>query len=156
MDSQGWAKRTHSSAIAQDYWGKMKLKNKNMNNMKFATAINCIDGRTQMPVIEWMSKEYGVNYVDMITEPGPNKILAENKDNLIIDSIRKKINISVNKDTSKIIAIIGHYDCAGNPVEKDTQLKQIVSAIKTVKSWNLGISVIGLWLDESWQVCKIE
>jgi hypothetical protein len=37
--------------------------------MKFATAINCRDGRTQLPVIEWLKKEYGATYVDMITEP---------------------------------------------------------------------------------------
>lgn len=37
--------------------------------MKFATAINCIDGRTQLPVIEWARKKYGVDYVDMITKP---------------------------------------------------------------------------------------
>ena len=51
--------------------------------MKFATAINCMDGRTQIPVIEWLKKEYGVDYVNMINEPGPNKILAENRDQII-------------------------------------------------------------------------
>ena len=26
-------------------------------NKKFVTAINCIDGRVQIPVIEWLKKE---------------------------------------------------------------------------------------------------
>jgi hypothetical protein len=51
--------------------------------MKFVMAINCMDGRTQLPIIEWLKKEYGATYVDMITEPGPNKIPAENKDQII-------------------------------------------------------------------------
>ncbi|MCK4905317.1 hypothetical protein KAS42_03640 [bacterium] len=124
--------------------------------MKFATAINCVDGRTQIPVIEWMKKEYGVDYVDMITEPGVNKLLAENIDTITIESIRRKITVSINKHNSKIIAIIGHYDCVGNPVGKNTQLKQILSAIETVQPWDLGVQVIGIWLDENWQVYKVK
>jgi hypothetical protein len=57
--------------------------------MIFVMAINCMDGRVQLPVIEWLKKEYEADYVDMITEPGPNKILAENKDQLFINSIKK-------------------------------------------------------------------
>ena len=58
-------------------------------NKKFATAINCMDGRAQEPVIEYMKKSYGVDYVDMITEPGPNRILAENKEASIIEFLKK-------------------------------------------------------------------
>ena len=36
--------------------------------MKFVTAINCMDGRVQVPVIEWLKKEYKADDVDMITE----------------------------------------------------------------------------------------
>jgi hypothetical protein len=46
----------------------------------FATAINCIDGRTQIPLIEFIKRNYAIDYIDLITEPGPNKILAENTD----------------------------------------------------------------------------
>jgi hypothetical protein len=127
-----------------------------MHNHKFATAINCMDGRVQIPVIEWLKNEYKVDYVDMITEPGPNKILAESKDDLILESIKSRLEISVNKHDSKIVAIVGHYDCAGNPVEEDRQLKQILSAIKTVKLWNFKAKIIGLWVDKNWKVYKIE
>ena len=127
-----------------------------MSNMKFATAINCMDGRVQIPIIEWLRKEHGVDYVDMITEPGPNKILAEGKDTQALEQIKRKVEISVNKQGSELIAIIGHYDCAGNPVEKDTQLKQILSAIKTVKAWNFEVQIIGLWVDENWRVHKVK
>lgn len=127
-----------------------------MNNPEFVTAINCIDGRVQIPVIEWLRKEYGVNYVDVITEPGPNKMLAESEDNSILESIKRRVEISVNKHGSKIVAIVGHYDCAGNPAEEDTQLKQILFAIKTVKSWNFEVKIIGLWINENWKVHKVE
>ena len=71
-----------------------------MNEIKFATAINCIDGRVQIPVIEWLKKEYGVNYVDMITEPGPDKVLSENKSDFTLQEIKRKVEISISKHAS--------------------------------------------------------
>lgn len=44
--------------------------------MSFCTVINCIDGRVQMPVNQYMQQRFKVKYVDTITEPGPNLILV--------------------------------------------------------------------------------
>lgn len=118
----------------------------------FTTAINCMDGRVQMPIVEWMKREYGVQYVDMITESGPNKILAKNTDLAKIESIRKRLGISIAKHNSTVVAIAGHHDCAGNPMGKEDQLKHIYTAAQVISGWNMGIKVIGLWVDENWQV----
>jgi len=118
----------------------------------FTTAINCIDGRVQMPVVGWMKKEYGVQYVDMITELGPNKILAENTNLAKIESIRKRLDISITKHNSRVVAIAGHYDCAGNPVGEENQIKHIFAAVQVIREWNMGVRVIGLWVDEYWRV----
>ena len=126
-----------------------------MSEKAFATAINCMDGRVQLPVTAFLKKKYGVGYVDMITEPGPNGILAANKDQSIIDSIKKRVGISTTKHGSKYIAIARHHDCAGNPVDKDTHLAHIRSAIKTVKSWGVKAEVIGLWVDDKWKVSEV-
>ncbi|MHA1800751.1 MAG: carbonic anhydrase [Candidatus Heimdallarchaeaceae archaeon] len=117
---------------------------------EFATAINCIDGRVQIPVIDHLKNNYKIDYVDIITVPGANKILAENKDN-IKEAIKKYLNISINVHKSKIVAIVGHYDCAGNPSDKETQLKDIHVAMKTVASWGLDVHIIGLWVDKNWK-----
>ena len=127
-----------------------------MSEKAFATAINCMDGRVQIPVTEFLKKKYGVDYVDMITEPGPNGILATDKDKSIIDSIKKRVGISTAKHGSKYIAIAGHHDCAGNPVDKETHLAHIRSAIKTVKSWGVKAEVIGLWVDDKWKVSEVK
>ncbi len=121
----------------------------------FATAINCMDGRVQLPVIEYMKNRHGVDYVDMVTEPSPNKILAENGDRTTIESIKRRAKASVERHNSKQIAIVGHHDCAGNPTDKKTQIKQILSAIKTVKSGGLNVQITGLWVDENWKVCEV-
>jgi hypothetical protein len=126
-----------------------------MSNKTFVTAINCMDGRVQLPVMLWLKTEFNVDYVDVITEPGPNKILAENTSISDINSIRKRVDISVHKHLSKHIAVVGHHDCAGNPVDKATQIQHITDAVKTIQSWGYKVTVIGLWVDDQWTVHNI-
>ncbi len=122
---------------------------------KFATAISCIDGRTQKPVIDFVRKRISVDYVDMITEPGPDKILSKNKQKNLIKSIQRKILISIEKHKSKHIIIVGHYGCAGNPVGEKEHRKQIKRAMQIINSWDLKLSVRGIWLDKDWKATFI-
>ncbi len=89
-----------------------------MAEIIFATAINCIDGRTHIPVIEYLRDRFGVDYVDLVTESGPNKILAENSDKTSVNSIKKRVAISIERHASELIAIIGHHECAVTPQPK--------------------------------------
>lgn len=91
----------------------------------------------------------------MITEPGPERLLAEAKNPAEIESIRKRLDISLTRHKSNLVAIAGHHDCAGNPTDKATQREQILSAIKTMRSWHPEVNVIGLWVDESWEVHEV-
>ena len=120
----------------------------------FATAINCMDGRTQEPIINWAKNEFNVDYVDAITEAGPDKILADGPDGLI-ESIKTRVLISVKKHGSKNIIMISHHDCAGNPVSKEEHLVHLEKSVNLITSWNLGVNIIGVWIDENWKVNKI-
>ncbi len=121
----------------------------------FVTAINCMDGRVQLPVIEYMTNRFGVDYVDMVTEPGPIKFLAENIDKTTVESIRKRVEISAVKHGSKVIAIVGHADCAGNPVERDIQVEQVAKSMELAKTWGLDAEFLGLFVNERWEVEEI-
>ena len=114
-----------------------------------------MDGRTQVPVIEWMKQKYGVSYVDMITEPGTNGIMAEDKNQAAIASIKRRVEISVAEHDSKVVAVVGHHDCAANPVSKEEHLRHISQAMKVVGDWGFRVQVIGLWVDENWQVNQV-
>jgi len=120
----------------------------------FTTAINCMDGRVQIPVIEWMKQKFNAQFVDMITEPGPDKILSKETSELV-NSIRNRVLISVEKHGSKVIAITGHADCAGNPVSKEIHLENIINSIQTIQSWGLPITIIGLWINENYEVEEV-
>ncbi|MEE9594781.1 MAG: carbonic anhydrase [Candidatus Hydrothermarchaeales archaeon] len=123
---------------------------------KFATAVNCMDGRVQIPVIEYIKNKYEVDYVDMITLQGPNKLLAESKDKNAFESIKRRVEISVNVHGSKLIAISGHYDCAGNHANKEIQIKQIIDAIQVIKLWFSKVQVIGLWINQNWEIEEVK
>jgi len=120
--------------------------------MNFCSSIHCMDGRIQEPVRTYLIKHYGVKYVDAITEPGPCKILSENQNRTLIDSILARIKISVNHHKSKLIAVSGHYDCAGNPVGEDVQKEQIKKSVEYLKNLYPELEIIGLWIDNEWRI----
>ena len=114
-----------------------------------------MDGRIQEPIQKYLKQTYGITYVDTITEPGPCKIIAENKNKTLIDSILDRVNISVNKHGSRLMAISGHHDCAGNPCAEETQKEQTRQSVEYLKIQYPEVDIIGLWIDNEWTVGKI-
>ena len=123
--------------------------------MGFCTVINCMDGRTQLPVISYLQKRFNAEYVDSITEAGPNLILSEEKNISSIQSILARLEISVEKHNSVGIAIVGHYDCAGNPAPQNDQMINTQRAVQFLRQQYENIEVIGLWVDENWRVHEV-
>ena len=124
--------------------------------VRFCTAINCMDGRVQIPVIRYLQKRFDVEYVDMVSEPGPNRVLAEGQDAVAIASIERRVQLSVQRHKSVGIAVIGHHDCAGNPSPAVQQNQDTLGAVLWIRSAFRGIPVIGLWLNESWEVEELQ
>ncbi|HSG32379.1 MAG TPA: carbonic anhydrase [Thermodesulfobacteriota bacterium] len=124
--------------------------------MKFCTVINCMDGRVQLPVIKYLQERFGAEYVDSITEPGPNRILAEQTNTALLDSISTRLKISLGNHESIGIAVAGHHGCAGNPTPKDEQTQHTLNAVKFLKSKYPGVEIIGLWVDGNWEVEEIQ
>ena len=123
--------------------------------MTFCTALNCIDGRTQTPVIEFLKKRFQVMYVDLITEPGVDGVLATGNDAAKTESVLRRCDVSLEKHDSVGIAVIGHFDCAGNPVEDEVHLNQIQQAVGQIQGRYQNVEVIGLWLDEEFRVHEV-
>jgi hypothetical protein len=119
-----------------------------MMNFKFGTAINCIDGRTQEVVIDHMKQNYSIDGVDMVTFPGADGLFSNEKYSGEIALIRRAVSISIEKHGSRIIAVIGHYDCAGNPGDREDHFRHIRRAMQEVSSWNFHAQVIGLYVND--------
>lgn len=121
----------------------------------FAALINCMDGRVQSPISDWLKTHTGVQYVDRITEPGPDKVLASRQKEKI-EIIKQKVLLSMHAHGSNIIAVSGHHDCAGDPVSDAQHHTHIKKAIREIASWNLNTRIIGLWVNEKREVKLVE
>ncbi|MBU0718256.1 MAG: hypothetical protein KJ749_08415 [Planctomycetes bacterium] len=117
----------------------------------FITAVNCMDGRVQEPVVAWMKQRFEADYVDMITEPGPDRIMTAGPPEER-ESIRRRVDISVNVHHSRVVAMVVHHDCAGFPVSRPQHLAALQECINTIESWVPEVRVLGLWVGEDWQV----
>ena len=119
---------------------------------KFAAAVNCMDGRVQEPVINYLKKNFAVHYVDMITESGPDKVIAENKEKFRVNSIRQRIEISLQHHGATVVLIAGHDNCSGNPVDKEKHIAHILNSAATIRNWFPSAEIIPVWIDAGGKV----
>ena len=126
-----------------------------MESKRFSTCINCIDGRTHEPIINFIKKELRVKYVDMVTEPGPDMILAQNKERSIIAHIKRKVKLSIERNKSGAVILVGHYDCKANPISAKEHLEQIKRSVENIRKWNLGVPVCGVWIDKNFKAKRV-
>lgn len=108
-----------------------------------------MDGRVQLPVIEWIKENYHVDFVDVITEAGMDSVLSKQED---IREVLRSITISVNVNKSTRFFVVGHHDCRGNPVEEDVHREQINNAVNRLKSYWPDHEIVGLWVNKTWAV----
>lgn len=123
--------------------------------MKYCTVINCMDGRVQLPAIRYLQQRFNVEYVDTITEAGPNLILSKQKNHQVIQSIFERLEISIRNHNSVGVAIVGHHDCAGNPAKKVEQIKHIQKATQLLQKQYESIEIIGLWVNDKWEIQEV-
>ena len=124
-------------------------------NFKFACAINCMDGRVQDPVKDYIKSNYDADYVDMVTEPGPNKILADDVESGVVNNILDRVNISIKHHGSKLLAVVGHFGCAGNQADKATQINHLKKAKENLATRFKDIEIILLWVPKGWDKAEL-
>ena len=116
-----------------------------MAHGKFILVIDCMDGRVQPLSRAIVDKHFGPDYlVDNVALAGPDGLLAIADANLpsagpitptntIIEAIQKEIAISLDKHGAFGVVLIGHQDCAGNPVEEAQHLADIKKSVDWIK-----------------------
>lgn len=127
-----------------------------MMDFRFGTAINCIDGRTQEPVIDFMKQKYNIDGVDTVTFPGVDGVISNGENSHVIELIRNAVSISIDKHRSRIIAVVGHFDCAGNPGNREHHYADIQKAVNEVSSWSFLAQVVGLYVNDEKQIEEVK
>ncbi len=121
----------------------------------FTCVVTCMDGRIQRPVMEWIIAKTGIPYTDTITEAGPVRAFFEGKQS-VLESIYKRVDISLNSHGAKDIFVVAHHDCAGNPVAKSEQLQHLKKSVEILRQKYPEAKVSGLWVNEKWEVEVIQ
>jgi len=127
-------------------------------NETFFTAVGCMDGRVQKPVSEYGQKRYGVLYADTITEAGLVGLLSNNPSTELLESIKKKVLISVQMHHSKGIVVHGHQGCAGNPVQDSQHREETKKTVEIIRGFVPGIEVKPVFVIKrkaNWEVEEI-
>ena len=96
-----------------------------------------------------------MEYVDTITEAGPNRIVGRRENSVLLDSVLARVEKSVKFHDPAGLAVVGHHDCLGNPVSRQHQLEDTELAVKYLIRRFGEIPVIGLWVDETWAVAEV-
>jgi len=117
----------------------------------FFTTVGCMDGRVQEPVAEFGRRMFDAKFSDTITEAGLVGLLGENPKQSLLDSIKQKLNISIEKHHSKGILIHGHEECAAsNAVSDELHIEDVKKSVEKIKELTNGkVSVIGLFVKRS-------
>lgn len=123
--------------------------------MRFCTVVTCMDGRIQLPVIQYLQKRFYAQYVDSITEAGPKLILSQQKPINSVRAILDKLRISIENHNSEAVAVVGHHDCAGNPRAEKDLIVHIQDAIRFLQQHYPDLDMTGLWLDSNWDVNEV-
>lgn len=91
---------------------------------RFATLLTCIDGRIQRPLEAWVKERFGVDYVDVLTEPGVDGRIPT-MDAQGMASLTANVQLSRRAHGSAVLVVAAHSDCAGNPVSDDEHYRQL-------------------------------
>ena len=68
--------------------------------MEFCTVIDCMDGRVQRSVFEYMTTRFGVPHVETTTAPGPNGILSQRDDASAVRALLRCVDASTCRSAS--------------------------------------------------------
>ena len=124
----------------------------------FFTTVGCMDGRVQDPIASYGIEKFNALFGDTITEAGLVGLLANNPSQDLLESIKKKVLISVEKHHSKGIVVHGHQECAGNPVDDETHKQDVLKATEIIRSIVPSLEVIPVFVVRSgsdWEVQEI-
>ena len=121
---------------------------------RFAVLLNCIDGRTQQPLLDWVRRMLDATYVDVVTEPGVDAVLARG-DDTIVQALLDKVCVSLLAHGAVALIVAGHHDCAANPGEAAQHEQDLAAAVDTLREALPELPVRSVYVDSTWSVTPL-
>ena len=100
--------------------------------------------------LNWEFEKQGLIVIHNIEANAVKTRIVDIESEQKVESIIERVNISVEKHGSEIIAIVAHDDCAGNPVEKEVHLNHLRQAFSNLRKTYPDIDILLLWVPDGW------
>lgn len=120
----------------------------------FAVVLNCIDGRAQQPLLDWVRARYDVDFADVITEPGIDALLAVGS-SAAQEAVLDKVCVSRLAHLSCHLVVAGHHDCAASPVDRAVHEQHLRTCVQRLRAALPRFDVTAVYLDETWTPCPV-
>jgi hypothetical protein len=129
---------------------------------KMGLVLVCADGRLHQEAVHYndqLAREMGVDLVDVVAVPGPDGLFKSGREGER-DSVTGWLKLLVGAHHPVAIAVVGHYQCAGNAVD-DAEHDHDVAAAAAGLKHELGFqgpvfAFSTVWhSDERWSLKKI-
>lgn len=121
--------------------------------LRFATAITCMDGRIQQAVVDVTRTWFGVDYVDMVTVPGPDRVLTQDFAGRL--RLATDVAVSTRAHGSHQLVVASHADCAGNPVPDAEHEQLVAEGVAWLADQFPGVTIVGIHLDGKGRVRRV-
>ena len=113
-------------------------------------------GRGPPPLTEWVRDRFGVDHVDLLTQPGPDPALCCG-DDAAVAHLRDHLGVSTRAHRPGALVVAGHADCAANPVSEAEHRRHLHLALARARAWvPEGLPVVGVWVDHDGRVAEID
>jgi carbonic anhydrase len=99
----------------------------------FFTVVGCMDGRVQDVMAKLGKEKFGAEFPDTITEAGIVGMISNNPSQELLENLKFKLLVSIDKHHSKGILVDGHQECAGNPVEDLRHKEDIKKSAEVIR-----------------------
>ena len=106
--------------------------------MKFGTLINCIDGRVQYPVMDYLNKTFDIDYFDAANEAGPLLTLTKKTDKCRLISLKEQIRTSLEEHDSSFKYwregnVLARWNVTPDSVNNNSKCSSVWYAVKKGK-----------------------
>jgi len=104
-----------------------------------------MDGRIQHSVVDWARSQFGVDYVDMVTVPGPDRVLAHD----LLGRLRLATDVALSRRAhgSHQLVVASHTDCSGNSVSDDEHEQMVREGISWLATLLPEMTIVGIHVD---------
>jgi len=103
---------------------------------KLAVGVFCVDWRLHhkdVNIVEKVRAHLDVDGVDVIGVPGPDGVCLQDGRQMEVAPLTGWLKLLIGAHKPVVLAFIGHYQCAGNPVDDATHDKNVEESVARFK-----------------------